>query len=531
MDPTKPDFGKIRIGNTSIDFWGGFKPYATFVSRMYVAISQGDFKEAGNLTLDLLRSKGAPPTSLFLDLITGKDFIGRDLEWNAGDWEAIFADIKQGKLKPGPVVKALGDLSENVIAERFIPLVIQDAVEAWRAGEHKQLETGVAGVGAFFGLSTVSYRRLPEERREIRDEISNELYGVDFEAVDENGDRILNQAQIKQVKEDDRNKEIEKDLEEEFGPGEFKQKNNLVEEKMTALADDGVVFDDDGNAEKRQDTTQSDDNGLLMGQVMSGANWRAKFKIREAMFRDYQDGLRGALGLNFPDEEATNAVDAAIDAYFDVDPSDYLDEEGIPIWDDYFAEKDKQKALAIQAGRDGDPSNPSRGAAEVEKYINPVEKDPVVREFRAASETIGQVKEAPRYRFLDTKQSDLVDTLIDKVGDLTRAARKAGGKNVPSIKEVLFRLVKAIGKDHPLYKVALVAFHVKNVSTTTSEGTSDAIRNPEKDEFVFANPSAVRFYISLYTNMSDENKLRFVRLHGTKYFPNSFIEKEGADLL
>ncbi len=336
---------------------------------------------------------------------------------------------------------------------------------------------------------------------------------------------------LKQVREDERNKEIEAVIEEERGANEFSENNKLITEKLTALADDGVVLDDDGNVEKTQDTTQAADNALLNGQVMSGANWREKFKGRERMFRDYQDGLRGALGLNFPDEDATNAVDAAIDEYFDVSPSDYLDEEGIPVWDDYFAEKDRKKAAAIAAGRAGDPENPNRGAAEVERYINPVEKDPVVREFRLASETVGKVKEAPRYRFLDSKESDMVDALIDRVGDATRAARKAGAKNVPSIREALLNLVRSIGPGHPLFKVIAVAFFVKNTTTATRTGTSDAIKNPEKDEFVFSNPSSVRFYISLYTNMSDENKIKFLHLHGTKYFTNDFIERESLNVV
>ncbi|KKL88850.1 hypothetical protein LCGC14_1920610, partial [marine sediment metagenome] len=79
----------------------------------------------------------------------------------------------------------------------------------------------------------------------------------------------------------------------------------------------------------------------------------------------------------------------------------------------------------------------------------------------------------------------------------------------------------------PLFKIVAVAFFVKNTTTATRTGTSDSIKNPEKDEFVFSNPSAVRFYISLYTNMSDENKIKFLRLHGTQYFTNDFIEREG----
>ncbi|KKL59015.1 hypothetical protein LCGC14_2219580, partial [marine sediment metagenome] len=90
VDPTKADFMKIRVGNTSIDPWAGFKPYATYFARMTEAISKGDFDRLDNIVEQLARSKLAPVPSGIWDAITGRDFIGRPVKWNTLDFDNAF---------------------------------------------------------------------------------------------------------------------------------------------------------------------------------------------------------------------------------------------------------------------------------------------------------------------------------------------------------------------------------------------------------------------------------------------------------
>lgn len=84
------DFGKVRIGNTSIDIWGGYQQPAVFAARMvtdyYIdqagrghSLSGGGY---GGTTLDdlvtrFLESKLGPGQGLLLAFAKGKDFAGQ----------------------------------------------------------------------------------------------------------------------------------------------------------------------------------------------------------------------------------------------------------------------------------------------------------------------------------------------------------------------------------------------------------------------------------------------------------------------
>ncbi|KKN27592.1 hypothetical protein LCGC14_0863100 [marine sediment metagenome] len=491
FDPTKADFGKIRIGNTSFDFWGGFKPYVTYFARMSKDIASGDFDRLDNTLTQLARSKLSPISGGIWDVVSGHDFLGRPIQWNTLDFD-------------------------NIFIQRMIPLVAQDAIEAWDNSEFKALETGLATVGAFFGIGVVTYRRLFEEREEILNEISQEKYGLDF------NDENLSKVQLKSIKEDARTLEIEKDIDKqnEGRKNEFEERMAVETDKLKQWTEEGKVINEEtGEIESRQDSTQSQDNSLLNSGVLSGRNWISKYQDRQAGFHRYQEGLRSGLGISFADDESTNAVDMAVGAFFDITPSQFLDEQRMPIWDEYFAAKDKARLVAIAAGRASDLIDPERGEAQVEKYLSPTEDDPVVLQFKEAQTTRDSLSELSKYRFLDVNQSNQVDELLEKVKEVTANARERGIKITH--RQFLKNILQSIPSDHPLYKVVAVAFLRK------TEDTREQVWNPERDQLVLDNPESVRFYISLYKNMSEVNKLRFLERHSTKYFSNNFIEEEG----
>jgi hypothetical protein len=87
-DPTNSDFGKIKVGNTRFDIWGGFQQYATYISRMILnqtTSTSGKTTEfgtgykpetRGDITQRFIRGKLGPDVSYPVDLAYGADLGG-----------------------------------------------------------------------------------------------------------------------------------------------------------------------------------------------------------------------------------------------------------------------------------------------------------------------------------------------------------------------------------------------------------------------------------------------------------------------
>jgi hypothetical protein len=90
-NPLSADFGKIRIGDTRIDYWAGYSQIARFVSQMAV----GQIKSTDTKTLyeqdryvilaRFLQTKLSPAASIALDYYRGEDFKGDLIE--GSDWK------------------------------------------------------------------------------------------------------------------------------------------------------------------------------------------------------------------------------------------------------------------------------------------------------------------------------------------------------------------------------------------------------------------------------------------------------------
>lgn len=137
-DPRSSDFGKIKIGNTRIDIWGGFQQYIRMAGQMisgqYVSSTTGKVMTLGEgykpLTrLDILmrqiESKEAPVFSLFTDILKGQDFEG----------------------KPINIPKEVG--------MRFVPMVIQDLYDVIKDNP----EAAPAVMLAPFGVGVQTYKQ------------------------------------------------------------------------------------------------------------------------------------------------------------------------------------------------------------------------------------------------------------------------------------------------------------------------------------------------------------------------------------
>lgn len=111
-DSNSSDFGKIKIGNTRIDIWGGFQPYvrsaSQLISKKYVSSATGKEITLGegykaltrqDIALRIIESKLSPAASFVNDFLRQKDY--------AGEPVTITKEVK----------------------ELFTPLVLQDMMD------------------------------------------------------------------------------------------------------------------------------------------------------------------------------------------------------------------------------------------------------------------------------------------------------------------------------------------------------------------------------------------------------------------
>ncbi len=88
LDPRNPDFGKIRIGDTRIDIWGGMQQPIRLIARVGLAVTDRAgitgkelaeaYKDVDPLELawQFSRYKASPPVTIYHELQTGKTMVG-----------------------------------------------------------------------------------------------------------------------------------------------------------------------------------------------------------------------------------------------------------------------------------------------------------------------------------------------------------------------------------------------------------------------------------------------------------------------
>jgi len=142
-EPTSSDFGKIRIGNTRYDIWGGFQPYVTFFSRMisgkYTSTTTGESKTYGegykgktrlDAAYQFMEGKASPVASFTADALRGKDF-------------------EQNKFNLAEL-----DPTKNPIAKRILPMMVADFKDTW---EQYGSIGPIVSLPGMFGVGTSTY--------------------------------------------------------------------------------------------------------------------------------------------------------------------------------------------------------------------------------------------------------------------------------------------------------------------------------------------------------------------------------------
>jgi len=155
--PYSSDFWKAKVGNTRLDFLGGYSQIFRFTAQMIMAkqksISTGEIFKAdrGEIIWRYIQTKLSPPAGFAVDAIRGETFLGEKLTF-------------EGK-----------DIAREAF-NRFVPLFIQDVHDAIRY----QGMDGLSMVTplAFHGIGAMTYpKRASQETLETKDAYSQEVFG------------------------------------------------------------------------------------------------------------------------------------------------------------------------------------------------------------------------------------------------------------------------------------------------------------------------------------------------------------------
>lgn len=147
LDPRGSDFGKIRIGNTRIDVWGGFQQYI----RMATQLATGEYKSATS-GKEYTLGEGYKPTTRY-------DILLRQVESKLAPLPSFATTIlKQQNYKGEPVS------IPKEVAERFTPMVVTDMIELAKDDPSLMPLAGLAT----FGVGVQNFRPTEKEvgRRE-----------------------------------------------------------------------------------------------------------------------------------------------------------------------------------------------------------------------------------------------------------------------------------------------------------------------------------------------------------------------------
>jgi hypothetical protein len=108
------DWGKVKIGNTRYDFWGGFQQIARFIVQMATRTEKSTITKREypiewlTILSRFFQSKSSPLIGTSHDILAGEDFLGQSLKWKPEDWGNI------------------QDWSNTQEFKRFVPIFLQD---------------------------------------------------------------------------------------------------------------------------------------------------------------------------------------------------------------------------------------------------------------------------------------------------------------------------------------------------------------------------------------------------------------------
>ncbi len=157
LDSRSANYGKLKIGDTYIDVWGGFVQYVRYINQMV----RGERKTQSGMIvpqnraetfLRLFRGKLSPQAAFMVDTLAGEDFLGEDMS-----------------LTP--------DSLKAQAYNRLAPMFIQDFVDAIRSDG---LVGGLMASMGFLGVGISSY---VSDLKKARNDAAQKAYGMSWEEV------------------------------------------------------------------------------------------------------------------------------------------------------------------------------------------------------------------------------------------------------------------------------------------------------------------------------------------------------------
>ena len=165
-DPRSSDFGKIKIGRTRIDVWGGFQQIARSTAQIITgkskAVSSGELFTKTRLETfgRFIQSKLSPAAGLGIELLSGKDFLG----------------------EPLPTFETKGELFEYSM-QKLAPLVLQDTADAIRFSDNKAVAAATFPL-AFHGIGVQTYEPSAlDDLTQMRDHYSTRVFGKEWKNI------------------------------------------------------------------------------------------------------------------------------------------------------------------------------------------------------------------------------------------------------------------------------------------------------------------------------------------------------------
>lgn len=154
------DYGKITIGNTRIDFWGGYLPLA----RLFMRLASGEIKAQSGRVVP----------------VTAKDTVTSFLQSKLGPMPAYALDLLKGENFVGEPVNLEADNMVKAFYEKLSPLFMQDLIDATRFSGPGMGAAG--GALAFFGASVTSYPKSKStEVQHNKNMLAQQVLGVKWD--------------------------------------------------------------------------------------------------------------------------------------------------------------------------------------------------------------------------------------------------------------------------------------------------------------------------------------------------------------
>jgi len=283
IDPRSTDFGKIRIGKTRIDLFGGYQPIMRYGAQLFWGERKttvaGEFYgvDPRNVLFDFLRTKLSPVMGIVTDVVTGETMIGDPITGDIVQKESEFWDQVQ---------------------QRFIPMFIQDLKEA--IAESGLVPGAFMALPGAFGGGVMSYA-WPSQKL---DTLSREHMGQ--------GWKDLNFLERKQF--------IDRVPEAQDAYAEYIEMG-VKRGQPWAI----------GVYESLQSRAEFEER---LGPALTDPS-----KTKANIAKDYQ-GYRSSVGFTGdPDREPRDAQEALAMEYWAIKPEDFL-EGGLVVWGNFYDARD-----------------------------------------------------------------------------------------------------------------------------------------------------------------------------------------------